>query len=155
MRSLKRMALAAVAAAFLTVGTGAALAAVQTGTYRGPTSQVFHGVRGGVRVVVVPGAVRSMTFGFRANCRVHNSALSQVVFTRNVKIRNGRFGRTTSFAYTTSRGLSAGLGFSLSGQFGSPGRVSGTFSVRVTFRNPDGSIFDRCNALGIAWRASK
>lgn len=155
MRSLKKLAVGAVAVAALTVGTATGLAAVPTLTYTGTTSQVLKGVRGKVRLVVVPGPRAGIKIDYHARCDQHTTGYTNSLVSFNLKVQNARFARTSSFAFAGPGGLSGGLGFSLSGQFTTTRNANGKLSVKVMFRNPDGTINDRCRALGIRWHASR
>lgn len=155
MRSFKKLLVVAVAAAAVTVGTATAVAAVPTLTFTGTTSQVLKGIRGKVRLVVTPGPRAGIRIDYHTRCAVHTSGYNNSLVSTNLKIRNGSFARTGAFAFRGPGGLSAGLGFSLSGQFTTTRRVSGKLSVRLMFRNPNGTINDRCSALGIRWHASR
>jgi ribosomal protein L30E len=159
MRSMKGMAFAAVAVAALSVGTATALAAIQTGTYVGTTGQVENGVHGKVKLVVtqgnLPGVehVKLFKYKFHATCQVHSTGYTNTFGAHNMKISNKQFQDVGKFTFAGPGGLTAHAKVAVAGGFTKPGHALGSFGVKITFTNPDGSVNDHCNSGVVNWHA--
>lgn len=153
MRSIRWMAVLAVTAAVLTVGAASALAAFQTGTYKGRTSQ-----QRGVVMVVVPGKVKAFHYGFISRC-ASRATFSRGAFSNGIPIRRGTFHRSTVFSFTITKPgvglLHARALFVISGRSSSPGKARGTLGLALTFTNSAGVRADACSTGKVFWRASK
>jgi hypothetical protein len=141
------MMLGALAAALGVLATSA-LAAVSTGIYKGSTSQAQK-----VRMVVVPARVKSFNYGFHAACVLHSQGYLNTFIAHNVPIVKGHFKEAGTFSFTGPHQTDASAKVSITGVFDRPGHALGAFSVKLIFRNPDGSFTDRCAVSGVSWHA--
>jgi hypothetical protein len=158
MRSLKSAAIAAIVTAGISaVGAATALAAVETGTYDGTTTQVENGVHGKVKLVVPSQhKVKLFKYQFHAVCQNHSSGYTNSFAAHNGPLNNkGHFEDAGTFTFTGPAGTTGHAKVAIVGDVNSNGAAQGAFGVKVTFTNPDGSINDKCHTGIIDWHAHR
>jgi hypothetical protein len=152
MRSIKTVAVIAVVAAMLTVGAASALAAFQSGTYSGRTSQGKS-----VRFVVVPGKVKSFSWADVAQC-ASRATFRETGTSVNIPIRRGTFHRAAVFTFFTTKNgqaLRATALVVMSGRSPHAGKARGTLGLAFVFRNTSGTQVDACSTGKIFWTAHR
>jgi hypothetical protein len=153
------MAIGAVAAAALTVGAATALAAVETGTYAGTTQQVENGQHGKVKLDVANGNLPGVTYvklfkySFHANCQNHSTGYGNTFGARDMKISNKQFQEVGTFSFAGPQGLKGHAKVAVAGGFTTAGHALGSFGVKITFTNPNGTVADKCSTGVINWHA--
>jgi hypothetical protein len=152
MRSLKPVAVLAVLAAVLTIGAASALAAFQSGTYKGRTSQGR-----GLTFVVAPGKVRALSWSIVSRC-ASRATFRETGTSRNIPIRRGTFHRSAVFVFFTTKNgqpLRATAQVVMSGRSLSGGKARGTLGLAFVFSNTSGKRVDACSTGKIFWTAHK
>jgi hypothetical protein len=157
MRSPRRLVIGAVAAATLTVGATVALAAIETGTYAGTTSQVENGIHGKVKLKVASRhKVKLFKYQFHAVCQNHSTGYTNTFAAHNGPINNkGHFEDLAMFKFSGPENTSAQAKTAIVGDINGNGTAQGAFGVKVTFTNPDGSLNDKCHTGIVDWHAHR
>jgi hypothetical protein len=150
------MAIGAVAAAALTFGAATALAAVQTGTYTGITSQVNPaGQHAPVKLVVATTKdVKLFKYTFHATCQHHAAGYANTFGAHNMAISNKKFQDVGVFTFAGPQGMTAHAKVAIAGGFTTAGHALGSFGVKITFTK-NGSVQDKCTTGIVNWHAQK